>query len=59
MLKELDNDRIGLVTSTDRAEFKRMVMSIPASHRPSREWFLLILALAVVGGATVPLWQII
>jgi hypothetical protein len=33
-------------------------MSIPASHRPAREWLLLILALAVVGGVTVPLWQL-
>jgi len=33
-------------------------MSIPRSHRPSREWFLLILALAVVGGVTFPLWQL-
>ena len=32
-------------------------MSIPASHRPAREWLLLILALLVVGGVTVPLWQ--
>ena len=33
-------------------------MSIPASHRPAREWFLLILALLIVGGATVPLWRL-
>lgn len=33
-------------------------MSIPASHRPAREWLLLILALLVVGGVTVPLWQL-
>ena len=32
-------------------------MSIPASHRPAREWLLLFLALAVVGGITVPLWR--
>jgi hypothetical protein len=32
-------------------------MSIPASHRPAREWLLLVLALLVVGGVTVPLWQ--
>ena len=32
-------------------------MSIPTSHRPAREWFLLILALLIVGGATIPLWQ--
>jgi hypothetical protein len=30
-------------------------MSIPASQRPAREWLLLILALLVVGGVTVPL----
>src|SRR5437016_2858472 len=33
-------------------------MSIPLSHRPAREWFLLILALLLVGGITIPLWQI-
>ena len=33
-------------------------MSIPASQRPAREWLLLILALMIVGGATVPLWQL-
>ena len=32
-------------------------MSIPSSHRPAREWFLLILALLIVGGTTIPLWQ--
>ena len=32
-------------------------MSIPASHRPSREWLMLLLALAIVLGITVPLWQ--
>ncbi|HUR52708.1 MAG TPA: MotA/TolQ/ExbB proton channel family protein [Gemmataceae bacterium] len=32
-------------------------MSIPTSHRPAREWLLLLLALAVVGGITVPLWR--
>lgn len=32
-------------------------MSIPSSHRPAREWLLLILAVLVVGGITVPLWQ--
>src|SRR5262249_49601733 len=31
-------------------------MSIPASHRPAREWLLLILALLVVGGVAAPLW---
>ena len=25
-------------------------MTIPASHRPAREWLLLILALLIVGG---------
>jgi hypothetical protein len=33
-------------------------MSIPASHRPAREWLLLVLAVAVVGGITIPLWQL-
>ncbi len=33
-------------------------MSIPASHRPAREWLLLLLAIVVVGGATVPLWRL-
>ena len=33
-------------------------MSIPASQRPAREWLLLLLALVVVGGVTVPLWQL-
>ncbi|MDB5310575.1 MAG: hypothetical protein JWO38_4777 [Gemmataceae bacterium] len=32
-------------------------MSIPASHRPAREWLLLVLALLIVGGTTIPLWQ--
>lgn len=32
-------------------------MSIPASHRPAREWLLLILALLIVGGISVPVWQ--
>lgn len=32
-------------------------MSIPASHRPAREWLLLILALLIVGGAVAPVWQ--
>lgn len=32
-------------------------MSIPASHRPAREWLLLLFALAAVGGVTVPLWR--
>jgi biopolymer transport protein ExbB/TolQ len=33
-------------------------MSIPASHRPAREWLLLILALLLVGGVAAPLWQL-
>jgi biopolymer transport protein ExbB/TolQ len=33
-------------------------MSIPASHRPAREWFLLILALLLVGGVVAPFWQL-
>ncbi len=33
-------------------------MSIPASHRPAREWLLLGLALLVVAGVTIPLWQL-
>jgi len=32
-------------------------MSIPASHRPAREWLLLGLALLLVGGVVAPLWQ--
>src|SRR5687768_9403707 len=32
-------------------------MSIPSSHRPAREWFLLILALLIVGGIAIPAWQ--
>jgi hypothetical protein len=34
-------------------------MSIPASHRPAREWLLLIVALVIVGGAVTPLWQVL
>ena len=34
-------------------------MSIPASHRPAREWLLLILALLIVGGAIAPVWQLL
>ena len=34
-------------------------MTIPASHRPAREWLLLIIALLVVGGIVTPLWQIL
>ncbi|MBY0460793.1 MAG: MotA/TolQ/ExbB proton channel family protein [Gemmataceae bacterium] len=32
-------------------------MSIPASHRPPREWLLLVLALVLVAGVVAPLWQ--
>src|SRR6478735_1793850 len=32
-------------------------MTIPASHRPAREWLLLLLALAIVAGIVTPLWQ--
>lgn len=32
-------------------------MTIPASRRPAREWLLLMLALLLVGGAVLPLWQ--
>jgi biopolymer transport protein ExbB/TolQ len=32
-------------------------MTIPASHRPAREWLLLALALLLVGGVVAPLWQ--
>lgn len=32
-------------------------MSVRSSHRPAREWLLLVVAAAVVGGAVVPLWQ--
>jgi biopolymer transport protein ExbB/TolQ len=34
-------------------------MSIPASHRPAREWLLLVFALLIVGGAVAPLWQLL
>src|SRR5262245_61527389 len=33
-------------------------MSIPASHRPAREWLLLVLALALVAGAAAPFWEV-
>jgi biopolymer transport protein ExbB/TolQ len=33
-------------------------MSIPVSQRPAREWLLLALALAIVGGVVAPLWQL-
>ena len=33
-------------------------MTTPASHRPAREWLLLVVALAIVGGAVVPLWHL-
>lgn len=32
-------------------------MSVRSSHRLPREWFLLIIAAAIVAGAIVPLWQ--
>lgn len=32
-------------------------MSISRSQKPSREWLWLVLALVVVGGVTIPLWQ--
>src|SRR5271155_5626152 len=34
-------------------------MSIPTSHRPAREWLLLILALLLVGGVVAPCWQLV
>lgn len=34
-------------------------MTIPASHRPAREWLLLIVAVVIVGVAVLPLWQIL
>lgn len=33
-------------------------MSIPASQRPAREWFLLLLAVLIVGGIVAPFWQL-
>jgi len=33
-------------------------MTIPASHRPSREWFLLVVALLIVGGIAAPFWEL-
>ena len=32
-------------------------MAFPASHRPTREWPLLILAVALVCAICIPLWQ--
>lgn len=32
-------------------------MSMTPSQRPNREWLWLVLALALVGGITIPLWQ--
>src|SRR4051812_29389453 len=32
-------------------------MSITSSHRPTREWPMLVLALALVGAFTIPLWK--
>lgn len=33
-------------------------MSVPTSHRPAREWLLLLIALAIVAGVVAPLWQL-
>lgn len=33
-------------------------MTIPASHRPAREWFLLVVALLIVGGIAAPFWEL-
>lgn len=33
-------------------------MTIPASHRPAREWLLLVVALGVVGGVAAPFWEL-
>lgn len=33
-------------------------MSLPTSHRPAREWLMLLLALGLVGGVVAPLWQL-
>jgi biopolymer transport protein ExbB/TolQ len=32
-------------------------MSIPSSHRPVREWLMLVVALLVVAGVVVPMWH--
>jgi biopolymer transport protein ExbB/TolQ len=32
-------------------------MSIPSSHRPAREWVLLVVALVIVVGVVVPMWH--
>ncbi|MBA4067827.1 MAG: biopolymer transporter ExbB [Isosphaera sp.] len=34
-------------------------MTIPASHRPAREWLLLVVALVLVGGAAAPFWEVL
>jgi biopolymer transport protein ExbB/TolQ len=34
-------------------------MTIPASHKPAREWFLLLVALALVGGISAPFWELV
>ncbi len=34
-------------------------MSIPASHRPAREWLWLVVALLVVGGVAAPFWELL
>lgn len=33
-------------------------MSVPSSHRPTREWVLLVLALLIVGGIVAPMWKL-
>lgn len=33
-------------------------MSVPTSHRPTREWLTLIFALVIVGAVVVPLWKL-
>jgi biopolymer transport protein ExbB/TolQ len=33
-------------------------MSVPTSHRPAREWLLLLIALAAVAALVLPLWQV-
>ncbi len=34
-------------------------MLVPTSHRPAREWLLLVIALVIVGGFIAPLWQLV
>jgi hypothetical protein len=33
-------------------------MSVQSSHRPSREWVLLVVALVIVGAVVAPLWKL-